>query len=699
MKQLVATLISICIATTVVHAQNNILRGIVKLQSSGSQPLPDVEIASFGTNPVYSNSSGMFELRFLGKKPGDGVSLVINKDGYELINEKELEDVVIRSDADEIVIIVMSRQGERAKQALRYYDIILTNANNNYDQELRSIRSKLDALGENDEERTALYQQIEALNSEKRSLIEKAEELAKQLAVVDLDRASHMAKEAMVLFERGEIQKAIDALSDEALEQSLWEAREEKLKALERIVKADSAFQQSVENYMLKARLCISDGQHEVALKNYRVAVTTDSMHYERILEFAEFCGQIHNREEALIYFEKAVELASSLPEKVHARIALAAEQTSVYQFEDAETNLMEVLVLLQDAPEQFEPFWRLRTHALVLHDLGYTYHKWGKTGESEQQVNASIAYYDSLVLTTNLEQDILKRADVLSLRSSLYSSTRQFTEADRLGQQVLNIHEALVQQYPGKYEERLAVTSYNYALVCTYTNLSMADSLFRKAIYLSEELNKKQFQYHDVRIANSKWGLARVYYRKGEYLQAESTLRQALEMYTFLAQNKSESFIADIGRTHSMNALVKMALKKYDDAEAEFRLALEIFNQLALTRADKFNVEIARVYGNLADLYLITSRFAESEATAKNALNIFPEMESVYATLAPALLFQGKFEEALEIYRQYDDKPYAHGVPGQTWNSVFLESLDEIESRGIKHPDVERIMALLGRQ
>ena len=169
MRKQLTTFFGILVFLPALLSQNTILRGIVKVQNSGALPLEGVQIGAFGAGAVYSNSSGMFELRFSNKQPGDRISLIVNKSGYELINEQELKNVVIRSDPDDLVIVVMSKQGERDRQALRYYNIIVTNTNNNYDQALSDIQIRLNALGEDDEERKVLYQEIETLNKEKGS--------------------------------------------------------------------------------------------------------------------------------------------------------------------------------------------------------------------------------------------------------------------------------------------------------------------------------------------------------------------------------------------------------------------------------------------------------------------------------------------------------------------------------------------------
>ena len=120
--------ICLCISISNSQSQNNILRGFVKLQSSGSKPLSDVKISTFGAGSVHSKSNGQFELIFPNKKPGASLSLIVDKEGYELINDKAVENCVLKENPDDFLIIVMAKKGERDKQALLYYNIIIENA-------------------------------------------------------------------------------------------------------------------------------------------------------------------------------------------------------------------------------------------------------------------------------------------------------------------------------------------------------------------------------------------------------------------------------------------------------------------------------------------------------------------------------------------------------------------------------------------
>jgi hypothetical protein len=62
-------------------------------------------------------------------------------------------------------------------------------------------------------------------------------------------------------------------------------------------------------------------------------------------------------------------------------------------------------------------------------------------------------------------------------------------------------------------------------------------------------------------------------------------------------------------------------------------------------------------------------------------------------ARLWDALLFQGHYDEALAIYRQYWDKP----LKGKTFGEVTLEDIAAFDKAGLTNPDLSRMKRALG--
>ena len=79
--------------------------------------------------------------------------------------------------------------------------------------------------------------------------------------------------------------------------------------------------------------------------------------------------------------------------------------------------------------------------------------------------------------------------------------------------------------------------------------------------------------------------------------------------------------------------------------------------------------------------MHFLQESFEESEQAARKTLELSPESVGVVSNLASALLFQGKYEEALAYYQEWKDKKWPDDRYG-TFCKVFLSDLKELEER-----------------
>ncbi len=372
-------------------AQNNTLKGVIILQSSGKKPLSEVAISSFGGNKAYSNSSGQFEIIYPNKKAGDRVSLFFEKDGYEVVNDKEMEDVIIRNDPDDIVKVIMCNVGERNKLAMSYYNIILENAQRKIDAQLQSLNKKVEKLTSNDQEKQVLYNQINALIQEKEQWALKAEKLAKKLADFNTDNLSEFRKEALDLLVKGQIEEALKILSDETLDQFTQNAKT-------KVAEADSLMKIAIDNYLLKAQLCRADFRLKEAEKNYSKA-----------LEISDYSYSV--MDEAILFY------LESSPEK-----ALSIIQTALKKYDDNEkvtavlnyllaisyinnrTNISYAEQILQKAKNYFLPLAIDYPKHYGKH-LAHCYLYLSKIARTRKDDNLAIEYLDKALIHAHHHQ------------------------------------------------------------------------------------------------------------------------------------------------------------------------------------------------------------------------------------------------------------------------------------------------------
>jgi WD40 repeat protein len=118
----------------------------------------------------------------------------------------------------------------------------------------------------------------------------------------------------------------------------------------------------------------------------------------------------------------------------------------------------------------------------------------------------------------------------------------------------------------------------------------------------------------------------------------------------------------------------------------------------------DLLRYRLASALGDLAFNLVLDGHFAEAQTRCQEAQRLANEIGGgihksdrdslifIQQNLAHALLFQGHYDEALAIYRQYWDKPQE----GKTFGEVTLEDFAAFDKAGLTHPDLSRMKQAL---
>jgi len=482
---------------------------------------------ALGSNPAYTNTMGYFELTFTQLAPGDVVQyLEVTKDGFAVINDEILQNVIVPSDLSRAPLrITMAKSREFRTQKANYYQIIVDNANTRFEKDLQEINAKMDKLNNDDKERAILLKQISELNKEKDQLIKQAQDLAEKLASVDLDVASKLANEAYQEFEKGNVEKAISILNDDALEQNYMVAFGEKVKAEKRLEEAKEALEQSIDNYMLKARFCIADNKYVEAMEAYEKAVSRDSLDVNNLLEFARFLFTQGKRERSIEYYNEALSEAGSIGLQADILYKRSRVYSSLRRYEKAEKDLKKSLtynmsMIGVDSVAQFKKISRDWTA------LGQTYFKLKDYEQSEK------AYIKGV--NTAAPDDISVIARNYDYFGQLYTGSKEVEKADSFYNLALVLRTQLVET--DSSEENLKLLGYLYnnrAIFYRKTGqLDRVEDTYKNAIQIWEVLS---------RVNHSKWHnglgflniqLAGYYEKVDSMLLAEEAFLKAYKIY-----------------------------------------------------------------------------------------------------------------------------------------------------------------------
>ena len=284
---------------------------------------------------------------------------------------------------------------------------------------------------------------------------------------------------------------------------------------------------------------------------------------------------------------------------------------------------------------------------------------------------------------------DKLQTQDVIWDYAIFSQNQNQFAEAETYYNIYIKKQLLLSKTNPQIYESDLG-DSYNNLANLYYVTQRFADSeqMFNSALEIYKRLMGENSFIYGQRLANCLFGLANSQVKQEKYAEAISPFEQALEFYKKEAeQGKSiDNYTTIMSRLDQLYGQEK----KYSQAYQCFKRNIPLLK--TIYRSDKNN------YAELLKSILVSQSFysifekqyVEAENYSKDALEVDSTKHVVYGNLAAALLFQGKYQEAEKIYRQYKSE----------LKETFFSDFEEFSKAGVipknREEDVEKIKQLL---
>lgn len=97
------------------------LKGVILANELSGPSMENIEIdAASGTNHTVSDSSGKFTLEFPQRRAGEPVRVTVKKDGYEVVNDVQLEATLTVDPDAKPLIILLCKEGDREEMARRW---------------------------------------------------------------------------------------------------------------------------------------------------------------------------------------------------------------------------------------------------------------------------------------------------------------------------------------------------------------------------------------------------------------------------------------------------------------------------------------------------------------------------------------------------------------------------------------------------
>lgn len=730
MKQLAVISAILLLLTPTLPAQtNNIVRGIVTLQNSNSQPAKNVQVTTFGANPAFTNSAGQFELRISGGKPGQTVRLIVQKDSFQVLGPDPLIfETAIREDPNEMIRIALANIQVFQERISRFMQSIdkQIQLQSGILKDLQEAQEKMSAL---EKEQKLIQDSIAFLFQQVQTLEASKEELATKLASIDLDQASAYSVKAIETFLSGNAEEALALLNEEKLDAFY----EEVLKREEEVALAK---QQAIENYMIRARMQQTLLQFDEAAASYRAAIEKDSTNLLNLVEYGSFLTSVNRENESIPLFQKALgQVREPLPQlellgaigMIYVMQNRAAEADSMLsqafllsksiELPDATTllNLMNSAGYMHQTNGNFQPAEKYYLDALEIceplfeRDSHLYYNSWTalnsnicllylQSGDFEKSDVHAYRVIDAFQHTpgNRTQNEILAYAYFLNNLGQACSQTGEFDTADTTLQLAIQLCQLLEEQGLQTAVPLRALALNNLGLN-HYNQAAPEEAIpfFEQSLNMHLALAERNPLRFQPLLAIVTANLALSHLQLGQNEQAAAFFDQSLSYYQSLCELNPQAFL--LPRLNVMEEYLLLVQETgTPDEVIQMRLdILRLAESLASISPGDFRTKAARSAGELAWQYLLFGKNQEAIRYAGEGLAKDSAETWIYSVLAPAYLLSGDFAKAKSIYSDWKNKPYSLDET-QSFREIFLQDIDTLKQSGIQHPDFDKIRKLL---
>jgi len=255
-----------------------------------------------------------------------------------------------------------------------------------------------------------------------------------------------------------------------------------------------------------------------------------------------------------------------------------------------------------------------------------------------------------------------------------------------------LEIRKRLADTNPQAYEPDLAQSYNNLAILYKTTQrFNEAEQMYKDALEIRKRLADTNPPLYGKKQAECLFWLADSRIKQEKYSEAIAPLEEALVFYKKEAENgASTDYHYDaISWLHQLYAHER----QYSQAYQCLKQNIPILRTLYLSDKSNYAELMNSVLVNLSFSSIFEKQYAEAEAYSKDALEVDSTQHMAYTNLAAALLFQGKYQEAEKIYRQYKSEQ----------KEGFLSDFEEFAKAGVipknREEDVEKIKKILNEE
>ena len=430
------------------------LKGVVVLNRERGEPVAGASVSADGANQTSTNSDGSFLLFFPSGEAGQDTRVIVTHSGGVVVNDIQLLQRLPKDPNARPLEIIICKSAERQQWAFEFYRL---KGNQAVEQRFRRLLAELEGR------QSATAQERDRLSRERDQARGQAEELARQLATPTPAVASGSYREALRLFLDGDVDAALQRLSEDRLRREAAEAQKK--------------LEDAAQSWLLRGKLLALRFDFDGAGRAYGDAVKLAPGSYDAWFQHGYFHQQQNHYPEARRGYERALALAREAGDQMNIALTLnnlGILHRNANRMADARTAYEEALGIYrkqaQKNPEVYLPYVAATFNNLgVLHSV------------ENRKADARMAYEEALAIRRTLAQ---KNPDVylpdvamtLNNLGVLHRDENRNADARTAFEGALGIYRNQAQRNPEVYLPDVATTLNNLGVLYSDEN-RMADA------------------------------------------------------------------------------------------------------------------------------------------------------------------------------------------------------------------------------
>ena len=272
---------------------------------------------------------------------------------------------------------------------------------------------------------------------------------------------------------------------------------------------------------------------------------------------------------------------------------------------------------------------------------------------------------------------------------ANLYSDTQRFSESEAMYKQALAVRERLAQSNHQAYEPDLAMAYNNLAILYSYTQrFAECEAMYKQALAIRERLAQSNPQIYETQLMESYYWLGRTLLLEEKYHEAQEPFKKSLHLARKLVKAGRETSL--YWESLYYLSLISANEKDYASAYTYNKELLPLLNAMYKEDTEGWQAAYSSKMVSQSFYANMLGKYKEGEQYSLEAIKVDSTQHIAYTNLAAALLFQGKVEDAENLYRQYKAE----------FKEGFLDDFAEFERLNVipeeRKKDVERIKAML---